>query len=98
MRVRARARARAARARAARARVARARVVRARSARATRAARARGAGRVRVCVKGTEKGKGGREQPGGGHALGLLAILKETREVKRACRVEATSIKSVVNE
>jgi hypothetical protein len=31
-------------------------------------------------------------------ALGLLANLKETRKVKRACQVEATSIKSVVNE
>ncbi len=31
-------------------------------------------------------------------ALGLLANLKETRVVKRACQVEATSIKSVVNE
>ncbi len=31
-------------------------------------------------------------------ALGLLANLKETREVKRACRVEATSIRSVVNK
>ncbi len=31
-------------------------------------------------------------------ALGLLANLKETREVKRACQVEATSIKSVVDE
>jgi hypothetical protein len=31
-------------------------------------------------------------------ALGLLTNLKETREVKRACQVEATSIKSVVNK
>ncbi len=31
-------------------------------------------------------------------ALGLLANLKETRKVKRACQVEATSIKSVVHE
>jgi hypothetical protein len=31
-------------------------------------------------------------------ALGLLANLKETHEVKRACQIEATSIKSVVNE
>jgi hypothetical protein len=31
-------------------------------------------------------------------ALGLLANLKETRKVKRAYRVEATSIKSVVTE
>ncbi len=31
-------------------------------------------------------------------ALGPLANLKETHEVKRACRVEATSSKSVVNE
>jgi hypothetical protein len=31
-------------------------------------------------------------------APGLLANLKETREVKRACRVEATSIMSVVNK
>ncbi len=30
--------------------------------------------------------------------LGLLANLKETREVKRACQVEATRIRSVVNE
>jgi hypothetical protein len=29
-------------------------------------------------------------------ALGLLANLKETREVKRACRVEATSVTAVV--
>ncbi len=31
-------------------------------------------------------------------ALGLLANLKETREVKQACRVKATSIRSVVKE
>ncbi len=31
-------------------------------------------------------------------ALGLLANLKETREVKWACQVEATSIASVVKE
>ncbi len=31
-------------------------------------------------------------------ALGLLAHLKKTREVKWACRVEATSIMSVVKE
>ncbi len=31
-------------------------------------------------------------------ALGLLANLKETHEVKRACQVEATSIKSVVHK
>jgi hypothetical protein len=30
--------------------------------------------------------------------LGLLANLKETREVKRACQVEATRIRSVVNK
>ncbi len=30
-----------------------------------------------------------------GSALGLLANLKDTRKVKRACQVEATSIKSV---
>ncbi len=30
--------------------------------------------------------------------LGLLANLKETRKVKRACRVEATRIRSVVNK
>jgi hypothetical protein len=32
------------------------------------------------------------------HALGLLANLKETREVKGACRVEATSITTVFKE
>jgi hypothetical protein len=31
-----------------------------------------------------------------GHALGLLANLKETCKVKRACQVEATSITTVV--
>jgi hypothetical protein len=32
------------------------------------------------------------------NVLGLLANLKETRKVKRECRVEATRIRSVVNE
>jgi hypothetical protein len=32
------------------------------------------------------------------YALGLLANLKETRKVKRVCRVEATSIRSVLNK
>ncbi len=50
-----------------------------------------------IRVGGNKEGDGiGNE--GGVRVLGLLANLKETREVKGACQVEATRIRSLVNE